>query len=145
MSGRAARTVVLRTGSLTARFRTFRKHRRPCGQPAVGETGRFRPVPPHAGHFSRINATPSDFPFRSTGFAIYPVPPQFGQSSESTPLPLTVEDIVYDNCAKFSVECFTLRIPNKLADLNSTEIEIFVSEARGVAVLPSLPSTPAYV
>jgi hypothetical protein len=73
---------------MTARFRTFRKHRRPCGQPAVvGGIECFRPVPPQAGHLEWINATPSDLPFKSTGFATYPVPPQFGQSSETTPLP----------------------------------------------------------
>ncbi len=73
---------------MTARFRTFCKHHRPCGQPAVvGETERFRPVPPQAGHFIRINATPSALPFKSTGFATYPEPPQVGQSSESTPSP----------------------------------------------------------
>jgi len=73
---------------MTARFRTFRKHRRPCGQPAVvGGMVCFRPVPPQAGHFRRINATPSDLPFKSTGFATYPLPPQFGQSSGATPLP----------------------------------------------------------
>ncbi len=66
----------------------FRKHRRPCGQPAVvGGMVRFRPEPPQAGHFTRINATPSDLPFKSTGFVTYPVPPQAGQSSGSTPLP----------------------------------------------------------
>lgn len=65
----------------------FRKRRRPCGQPAaVGEIGRFRPLPPQAGHFCRIKATPSDLPFKSTGFAMYPLPPQVGQSSGSTPL-----------------------------------------------------------
>jgi hypothetical protein len=57
----------------------------------VGGIGRFRPVPPHAGHFDRIKATPSDLPFKSTGFATYPVPPQFGQSFGLTPLPLSVE------------------------------------------------------
>jgi hypothetical protein len=62
--------------------------RRPCGQPAVlGETGRFRPVPAQAGHLARINATPSVLPFSSTGFAMYPEPPHFGQSSGATPLP----------------------------------------------------------
>jgi hypothetical protein len=73
---------------MTARFRTFRKHRRPCGQPTVvGGIECFRPVPPQTGHFKWINATPSDLPFKSTGFATYPVPPQFGQSSDITPLP----------------------------------------------------------
>ena len=73
---------------MTVRFRTFRKHRGPCGQPAVvGGIERFRPVPPQAGHFMRINATPSGLPFKSTGFATYPEPPQFGQSPESTPSP----------------------------------------------------------
>jgi len=29
----------------------FRKHHWPCGQPVVvGELGRFRPLPPQAGH-----------------------------------------------------------------------------------------------
>jgi hypothetical protein len=73
---------------MTARFRTFRKHRRPCGQPTVvGRVEGFRPLPPHAGHLRWINATPSDLPFMSTGFATYPVPPHFGQSSDATPLP----------------------------------------------------------
>ena len=67
-----------------------RKHRQPCGQPAVvGEIGGFRPLPAQTGQTVRINATPSDLPFKSTGFAIYPVPPQFGQSPGSTPLPLS--------------------------------------------------------
>jgi hypothetical protein len=66
----------------------FRKHRRPCGQPAaVGGSGRFLPLPAQMGHLDRINATPSDLPFKSTGFATYPVPPQFGQSSGLKPLP----------------------------------------------------------
>ena len=74
---------------------------------------RFRPVPPQAGHFRRIKATPSDLPFKSTGFATYPLPPQFGQSSGATPLPLSVEGIVYEARAKFAKECFALRITNK--------------------------------
>ena len=74
---------------MTIRFRTFRKYRGPCGQPAVaGGIGRFRPVPPQTGHSVRINATPSDLPFKSTGFATYPEPPQFGQVSGSNPFPL---------------------------------------------------------
>jgi hypothetical protein len=77
---------VRRSGSVR-----FRKHRRPCGQPAVvGEIGRFRPLPPQAGHFIRIKATPSDLPFKSTGFAIYPEPPHFGQSSGATLSPLVL-------------------------------------------------------
>ncbi len=73
---------------MTVRFRAFRKHRRPCGQPAVaGGIERFRPVPWHTGHFKWMNATPSDLPFKSTGFATNPEPPQFGQSSGLTPLP----------------------------------------------------------
>ena len=47
----------------------------------------FRPVPPQTGHLERINATPSTLPFRSTGFATYPLPPQFEQSSGATPFP----------------------------------------------------------
>jgi len=71
------------------RARTFSQDYRPCGQPvAEGGSGRLRPVPPQAGHFKRMNAMPSDFPFRSTGFATYPVPPQFGQSFGLTLLPL---------------------------------------------------------
>jgi len=59
----------------------FRKHHRPCGQPAVdGGTRSFRPLPAQAGHFMRINATPSDLPLMSAGLATYPVPPQRGQS-----------------------------------------------------------------
>jgi hypothetical protein len=73
----------------------------------------FRPVPPQAGHFMRINATPSNLPFKSTGFAIYPLPPQFGQSSGATPCPLSVGGIVYHLSPKFSADCFALRITNK--------------------------------
>ena len=99
---------------MTVRFRTFRKHRRPCGQPAVvGEIGRFRPVPPHAGHFIRINATPSDFPFKSTGFATYPEPPQFGQSSGATPSPPRVTEDCRPEAGVFAKDRITLRIPNK--------------------------------
>ena len=99
---------------MTVRFRTFRKHRGPCGQPAVlGETMRFRPVPPQTGHFERINATPSDLPFMSTGFATYPLPPQFGQSSGATPSPPQVENILYDISSKISADFISLRITNK--------------------------------
>lgn len=112
---RPARTVDRWTGSVTARFRTFRKHRRPCGQPAVvGEIGRFRPVPPQAGHLVRMNATPSDFPFKSTGFATYPEPPQFGQSSGATPSPPRVRQIFSQIGQDSAKECFPLRIPNKM-------------------------------
>ena len=66
----------------------FRKHHRPCGQPVVvGGTEVFRPLPAQVGHFVRINATPSDLPLISTGFATYPVPPQRGQLFGSTPPP----------------------------------------------------------
>lgn len=71
-------------------------HHRPCGQPAVGEPERFRPLPPQAGHLIRINATPSDFPFKSTGFATYPVPPHLGHSSGFTPIPLSTPHCVRD-------------------------------------------------
>ncbi len=72
------------TGSMTIRFRTFRNHHRPCGQPAVeGGLQRFWPVPAQTAHFTRINATPSDLPFQSTGFATYPVPLQLGQKSRA--------------------------------------------------------------
>jgi hypothetical protein len=63
----------------------FRKHHRPCGQPAVEGGGEFfRSAPAQAGHFKRINATPSDLPLMSTGRAIYPLPPQRGQSFGAT-------------------------------------------------------------
>jgi hypothetical protein len=61
----------------------------------------------------RINATPSDLPFKSTGFATYPLPPQFGQSFELTPLPLSVRSIFLDTTENFATKCFVLRIPNK--------------------------------
>jgi hypothetical protein len=66
------------------RARTSNSHHGLCGQLAglVG-VARFRPLPPHAGHLTRINATPSDLPLMSTGFATYPVPPQSGQLSGS--------------------------------------------------------------
>lgn len=115
---RAARTVhfvgreVWRSG-----FRTFRKHRRPCGQPAVlGEIARFRPVPPQAGHLIWINAMPSVLPFSSTGFATYPEPPHFGQSPGATPLPLTVEPIFYEIGRNRPKHCFALRNPNKVPE-----------------------------
>ena len=80
----------------------FRKHRRPCGQPAVeGEIGRFRPVPPQAGHCKRIKATPSDLPFKSTGFATYPLPPQLGQSFGATPLPLRLRTLSMTRAPNF--------------------------------------------
>src|SRR5208282_1864988 len=57
--------------------------------PAVeGGTEHFRPLPAQAGHFTRINAMPSDLPLMSTGRAMYPVPPQRGQSFGSTDPPL---------------------------------------------------------
>ena len=70
-------------------------------------------MPAQTGHFKRIKATPSDLPFKSTGFATYPVPPQFGQSSGLNPLPLTVEGILHDWCAKSTKGFFPLRITNK--------------------------------
>lgn len=92
----------------------FRKHHRPCGQPAaVGGIGRFRPEPAQAGHFKRINATPSGFPFKSTGFVTYPVPPQFGQSSGLTPFPLSVAAIVAQFDSGLAADFLVLRIPNK--------------------------------
>jgi len=44
----------------------------------------FFPEPAQAGHFTRINATPSDLPLMSTGVATNPVPPQRGQSVGAT-------------------------------------------------------------
>jgi hypothetical protein len=108
------------TRSMTIRSERFRKHRRPCGQPAVeGGIRRFRPVPPQAGHFERIKATPSDLPFKSTGFATYPVPPQLGQSSGATPSPLRIESIVPDASVKCCADCLALRITNKNVDFDS--------------------------
>jgi hypothetical protein len=105
----------LRAGRVTTRARTFRKHRGPCGQPAVfGGIGRFRPLPPQAGHLTRINATPSDLPFKSTGFAINPLPPQFGQSFGLTPLPPRITAILPRSFEEFAANAFALRIPNKL-------------------------------
>ena len=86
---RAARTAIHLAKAMAALAGTFLKYCGPCGQPAVeGGIGSFRPVPAHVGHFDRINATPSDLPFMSNGFATYPVPRQLGQSSGLTPLPL---------------------------------------------------------
>ena len=51
--------------------------------------GFLRPLPLQAGHFRRIKATPSDLPLMSTGLAMYPVPPQCGQSFGFTPSPLS--------------------------------------------------------
>jgi len=64
----------------------------------------------------RINATPSDLPFKSTGLATYPEPPQFGQLSGSTLSPPRVVRIVSDLGKSFANDYFSLRIPNKLPD-----------------------------
>jgi hypothetical protein len=65
---------------MTPGLARFRKHHRPCGQPAVeGGAEFFRPLPEQAGQDTRIKATPSDLPLMSTGRAMYPVPPQRGQ------------------------------------------------------------------
>ena len=61
----------------------------------------------------RIKATPSDLPFKFTGFATYPVPLQLGQSSGFTPLPLIVEAIVRQCADDLRRDCFALRNPNK--------------------------------
>jgi len=79
----------------------------------------FRPVPSQAGHTDRINATPSDLPFKSTGIATYPVPPQLGQSSGATLSPLRIEGIVTDASAKSVADCFALRITNKNSTLSA--------------------------
>jgi hypothetical protein len=60
-----------------------------------------------------MNAMPSDFPFMSTGFATYPVPPQFGQSFGLTPLPLIVEEILHDEQANVAANFLVLRNANK--------------------------------
>jgi len=44
---------------------------------------------------------------------MYPVPPQFGQLSGSTPLPLSVAIIVHDVESKFAADRLALRITNK--------------------------------
>ena len=92
-------------------------------------------MPPQAGHFRRINATPSDLPFKSTGFATYPQPPQFGQSSGATSLPLSVEGIVHDVSANFCADCFTLRITNKNCRAPRSSILYSVVENRDRAKL----------
>jgi hypothetical protein len=124
---------------VTARFRTFRKHRRPCGQPAVlGEIERFRPVPPQAGHLVRIKATPSDLPFKSTGFATYPEPPQFGQSSGATPSPPRVSQILTQVGWCSAKDRFVLRIPNKLSE---TTVGAVFSSGSGCEPRMRLPRT----
>jgi hypothetical protein len=70
----------------------------------------------------RINATPSDLPFKSTGLAIYPEPPQFGQLSGSTLSPPRVIEIFPEFGEKFAQDCFPLRIPNKLWDFATREL-----------------------
>lgn len=82
----------------------------------------------------RINATPSDLPFKFTGFAMYPVPPQFGQSSGSTPLPLSVEGIFSDSRRESTEDCFALRNPNKISQVG------FLTQKRGRE--PALLSRP---
>src|SRR5882672_9883699 len=49
----------------------------------------FRSLPAQAGQFTRMNATPSVLPLMSTGRAMYPVPPQRGQSFGAT-LPTSI-------------------------------------------------------
>lgn len=84
---RAARSVTL-CNAVTSGPVRFRKHHRPCGQPAVdGGIESFRPLPAHAGHVTRIKATPSNFPLMSTDCAMYSLPPQRGQLFGSTPPP----------------------------------------------------------
>ena len=56
---------------------------------------------------------PSDLPFMSTGFATYPVPPQFGQSFGLTPLPLLSAPILYDLLINSTANLSPLRNPNK--------------------------------
>ena len=70
-------------------------------------------MPAQVGHVNRIKATPSDLPFKSTGFAIYPVPSQVGQSCGSTPVTFSVKGIVPEAREKFAAECLPLRITNK--------------------------------
>jgi len=85
-------------------------------------------VPAQAGQTVRINATPSDLPFKSTGFAIYPVPPQFGQSSGSTPLPpQLVDPIVYDQMANGRENRFVLRKTNKISEKKKTRRPVFAT------------------
>ena len=51
----------------------------------------------------------------STGFATYPVPPQFGQSFGLARLPLMVGKIFLEDSPKRAVNVFLLRITNKNA------------------------------
>jgi hypothetical protein len=53
-----------------------------------------------------MNAMPSDFPFKSTGFATYPVPPQVGQSFGLTPSPLVSWDDFLSRIFKVRGELF---------------------------------------
>ena len=91
----------------------FRKHHRPCGQPAVeGGIESFRPLPEQAGHFTRIKAMPSDFPLTSTDWAMYPVPPQRGQSFGSTPPPQLLRSFS-PICVPITTKLILLRNPNR--------------------------------
>jgi len=101
-----------RAGFAMVRARTFSSHHGLCGQPAgLGGVARFRPLPPHAGHLTRINAMPSDLPLMSTGFATYPVPPQSGQLSG--PIAPSCGWIFNDVSLKAATNWFVLRITNK--------------------------------
>ena len=122
------------------RARTFSSHHRLCGQPAglVG-VGRFRPLPPHAGHLRRINAMPSDLPLMSTGFATYPVPPQSGQLSGS--IAPSCGWIFNDLSLKAATNWFTLRITNKtLANhANRYRLNRASIQSKG-SLIPGLPN-----
>ena len=82
-------------------------------------------MPAHAEHFKRINATPSDLPSMSNGFATYPVPAQLGQSFELKPSPPSVEEIFHDQLTKFPTDHLALRITNKKC---SADVGIGVKE-----------------
>ena len=77
--------------------------------------GCFRPLPPQAGHFERIKAMPSDLPFKSTGFATYPVPPQLGQSSGATPSPPRVTEDCRPDARGFRQRSFYVTNPEQTA------------------------------
>ena len=123
------------------RARTFSQDYRPCGQPvAEGGSGRLRPVPPQAGHFKRMNAMPSDFPFRSTGFATYPVPPQFGQSFGITPLPLIGWEDFLRRICKVRGKCFC--VTNREQESNRRDQDLPLADHAKYGIISRPWETP---
>jgi hypothetical protein len=110
-------------GIMTSGPVRFRKHRRPCGQPAVdGGLESFLPLPAQAGHFTRIKAMPSDLPLTSTDWAMYPVPPQRGQSFGSTPPPQLLRSLSLIQ-ARNATKLILLRKTNKFGQFETQVLE----------------------